>query len=367
MNKLYTYISLLVLLFSCSKDTMKIGLLSGFTGFDGEMGKDALNGILIPIDRANALGGIKGKKIELIVYDDKGTPEGARSGAEKLIKSGVEVIIGPFLSAQANAALEICEAEKILLFSPTVASSDFKKKDDMLFQLNATADITGAKYAERLVNVHNLKRASIVIDSGNLKFSGAWRDGFVSRFNELGGVLSLDISFNGYSNPALNIISLEIISSEPDAVVIVANAFYTASLAQQLRKKNPDIFLMTSEWAPITMNEVLSLGGSSVEGMEMFNLIDLDSMEPDFLSFKDEYLDRFGVAPGHGGLLAYESAEIIIDSFMRKKKDESLKQAIIDGSPYEGLLFEIEFDKYGNTLMPVVFSVIRNGKYIVVP
>ena len=47
------------------------------------------------MDQCNRAGGIKGRKIELIMKDDQQNPEMARKAVRELISEGVVAIIGP--------------------------------------------------------------------------------------------------------------------------------------------------------------------------------------------------------------------------------------------------------------------------------
>lgn len=64
-----------VILFASSpvmaEDTLKIGFLATLTGEGSTFGQEQRRGALIAIDEINAAGGINGKKLELVAYDDR--------------------------------------------------------------------------------------------------------------------------------------------------------------------------------------------------------------------------------------------------------------------------------------------------------
>ena len=57
---------------AASGDTIKVGLLGPYTGDLAVYGLAVKNGATLYFDKINAEGGINGKKIELISYDNKG-------------------------------------------------------------------------------------------------------------------------------------------------------------------------------------------------------------------------------------------------------------------------------------------------------
>ena len=68
------FVSVLVLFFAVSAigaDTIKIGLMAPLTGFAAADGASVQNSVKLAVERVNNDGGILGKKVELIAYDDR--------------------------------------------------------------------------------------------------------------------------------------------------------------------------------------------------------------------------------------------------------------------------------------------------------
>ena len=69
-----------------SADTIKIGFNAPLTGFAASDGKSALNGAELAVKQVNAMGGINGAQLELVVYDDQASPKESVPIAHKLIE-----------------------------------------------------------------------------------------------------------------------------------------------------------------------------------------------------------------------------------------------------------------------------------------
>ena len=65
--------------------TIKIGVNEPLTGPFAASGTYVVNGAKIAADEVNAKGGVLGKKIELVIEDNKSNPTEAAAVAEKLI------------------------------------------------------------------------------------------------------------------------------------------------------------------------------------------------------------------------------------------------------------------------------------------
>src|SRR6187399_3082426 len=53
-------------------DTIKVGYYGSMTGKEATFGQSTYNGVKIALDEINKAGGLNGKKLEVIPYDDKG-------------------------------------------------------------------------------------------------------------------------------------------------------------------------------------------------------------------------------------------------------------------------------------------------------
>jgi branched-chain amino acid transport system substrate-binding protein len=77
--------------------TIKIGLIDPLTGGSSSYGQSLQRGVQLPLDEANAKGGVLGRKLELLSEDDRSVPAEVTSAAIKLItRDTVVAILGTF-------------------------------------------------------------------------------------------------------------------------------------------------------------------------------------------------------------------------------------------------------------------------------
>ncbi len=105
-----------------AEDTIKIGAVLAVTGPAAFLGAPEAKTLQMLVDETNARGGIKGKKVELIIKDSGASPEKAISFAKQLIEEDkVFAIIGPTTSGETMAIKNIAEEGKTLLLSCAAA------------------------------------------------------------------------------------------------------------------------------------------------------------------------------------------------------------------------------------------------------
>ena len=66
-------------------DTIKVGVYGDLTGQTSSFGQSTKNGVELAVDEINNAGGVNGKKIQLVIEDDQGRPEQAKTVVSKLI------------------------------------------------------------------------------------------------------------------------------------------------------------------------------------------------------------------------------------------------------------------------------------------
>src|SRR5512141_2101316 len=102
---------------------IKIGALFSVTGPPSFLGEPERNTAQMVVDDINKAGGIKGRMLELVVYDTAGDPTKAVQLATKLIKDDkVVAIIGPSTTGETMAVIPVAEKEKVPLISCAAGS-----------------------------------------------------------------------------------------------------------------------------------------------------------------------------------------------------------------------------------------------------
>ncbi|HQB39193.1 MAG TPA: ABC transporter substrate-binding protein, partial [Deltaproteobacteria bacterium] len=105
----------------CSKQDdgpLRIGGLFAVTGPAAFLGEPERNTAQMLVDEINRKGGIKGRKLELVVYDTVGDTTKAVQLATKLIRNDkVVAIIGPSTTGESMAVIPVVEKEQVPLIS----------------------------------------------------------------------------------------------------------------------------------------------------------------------------------------------------------------------------------------------------------
>jgi len=101
-----------------AQDVVKIGSVLSATGPASFLGEPEDKTLRMYVDRINAAGGVAGKKIELVVYDDGGDANKARTFATRLIEDDkVVAMVGGSTTGTSMAMIPVFEEAQVPFIS----------------------------------------------------------------------------------------------------------------------------------------------------------------------------------------------------------------------------------------------------------
>ncbi|MBI5018616.1 MAG: ABC transporter substrate-binding protein [Deltaproteobacteria bacterium] len=112
-----------------TEDTIKLGGMLPLSGRAADLGITCKQGAELAVKEINAKGGVLGKKLELLMADDKANVQEATALAKRYIqKDEVNFLFGEVSSGAVLAISEVAKQEKVV-FMATVASTDTLTKE----------------------------------------------------------------------------------------------------------------------------------------------------------------------------------------------------------------------------------------------
>jgi branched-chain amino acid transport system substrate-binding protein len=142
---------------------IKIGASLSLTGTYGKIGAYQKEGYELCADDLNAKGGLLGRKVEFVVYDDQSMPATGVRLYEKLItEDKVDAVMGPYSSPITEAVANVTEKYQKVMVTPLAATTSiFKKGRKYVFMVISPAEV----YLEGLIDMaakRGLKTVAIV-------------------------------------------------------------------------------------------------------------------------------------------------------------------------------------------------------------
>ncbi|MCL4765046.1 MAG: ABC transporter substrate-binding protein [Hyphomicrobiaceae bacterium] len=146
-----------------AQDTIRIGVTQPLTGAFAASGNYVAQGAKLAEEEINKAGGVLGKKIELIVEDNKSNPTEAVATAEKLIvKDKVPVMMGAWSSTLTLAVMPKLEEYGVPMLVETSSSGKITTSGNpYVFRISPTSEME-AKAFEPLVKALGIKKADFL-------------------------------------------------------------------------------------------------------------------------------------------------------------------------------------------------------------
>ena len=345
---------------SSKQEYITIGALLPLTGEDSDEGFRALNGLYLAKKEINENGGVLGKKLDVIVLNDRGDEEYIIQQYNKLKEKGVAAIIGSSYSNVTIALAKAAEKDAIPVISPTASNPDVTKGRKNVFRAIFIDDYQAEVMAHFARNSLNAKTAVVLINKTNDAFRRIVEI-FTKSFIKRGGhIIAIEpySTWNDYSG-----ILRKYANNPPDVIFCPENYVPAAKLANtayEVGLVNTPI-LGSDAWDgllayihnPDTMKNVYYSAPFS-----------FDDQDANVVQFVRKYFDCFSQMPLSGSATAYTCVYILSEAI--KKTGSVDKNAVIYAikeNEIDSITGHIRFDENNNPHTNVYILHIEGGKY----
>lgn len=353
-------------------DTIKIGLIGCYTGEAAQYGQAVSHGAQLYIDKVNADGGINGKQIEVISYDDKGDATESVNAFNRMVEQGITALLGPVLT---NPTLAVVD-EAVPLNMPMITASataaavtvnaDTNKVNTNVFRTCFIDPFQGEKMAQYANDVMKAKTAAIIYMTGN-DYAAGLKDAFIAKAKALGINI---VAEEAYSKGDKDFRSqLTNISSKNPDVIFCPNYYEDDGLivtqARQIGIKS--VFMGGDGWQGVSKYAT----AADLEGSVYCSAYAPGSTD-EIKAFEKEFAAKnTGETPDMFSALGYDAAVVLLDAIKAAESkglqagSADYKAAVIDAmknTTSVGLGGKYAFDKYNNPIKNAVIIKLESGK-----
>jgi branched-chain amino acid transport system substrate-binding protein len=166
--------------------TIKIGVLIPLTGATSQFGVTMGKAAQLAAEEINAAGGVKARRIEVVIEDDQSNPEAAVRAARKLIDvDKVIAICGTYASSVTSAVAPLCWESKTMLMTASGADSiTALPHQGYIIRTSPTSSLQGTRIAEFAVE-QGAKNVAFLVPQA--PFSQLYIDVITGVLNKAGG------------------------------------------------------------------------------------------------------------------------------------------------------------------------------------
>ena len=285
-----------------------IGEYGSFTGSEATFGTSTHNGAQMAVDEINAAGGIKGKKLKLIYYDDQGKAEEAAAAVTRLItKDKVVAIIGEVASTRSLAAAPIAQSNKIPMISPSSTNPKVTEVGDYIFRVCFIDPFQGTVMALFATNELKAKKVAILRDTKS-DYSMGLADFFIKKFQDLGGKIVADESYESGAVEYRGQLT-KIKAAKPDAIFVPGYYTEVGLIALQARQLGIKAHLLGGDgW---DSSKLFEIGKAAINGSFFSNHYTTETTDPLAKDFIKKFQEKFKETPDGLAALGYDSIKVL--------------------------------------------------------
>ncbi len=358
------------------KKDIVLGMSTALTGPAEYLGKNVFSGVSAGIDRVNRNGGIKGRRIKIIAYDDGYEPKRTAPNMNKLIdQDNVLAIIGNVGTPTAIASIPIVNKKKILLFAPYTGAAVLRKTPPDRYVINyraSYAEETGAMI-DALIQNAKLQIEDIAFFTQRDGYGDAGFEGGIIALKKHGLKDESTVPHVRYERNTLNVENavseILLLDHTPKAIILVGAYAPCAKFIKLIKENeiNP-IFLNVSFVGTKPLRDHLGIEG---EGVIVTQVV--PHFESDFPIAKDYLKDLLDSGskelPSFGGLEGYIASRILIRA-LENINGEINRETVIDaleglGSFDMGLGSNLTINKNEHQASHKIWpTIMKDGKFV---
>lgn len=350
-----------------TSNEIKIGANFELTGGVANFGKQTLNGIQMAVKEVNAAGGVLGgKKIVVVVADNKSEPAEATNAITKLItQDKVVAVLGPVTSTNVLATVQVAQDNKIPVLTATGTNEkitfDNGKVRPFAFRACFIDPFQGRVMANYAAKTVKAKTAVIYVDSSS-DYSKGLSQSFETTFTQNGGkILGKEAFLAKDQDFKATLTKIKAMNAE----VIFIPAYYeeVGKIVKQARELGITIPLLgTDGWDDPKVVEIA--GAAALNNTYFSNHYSSQDKDPNVVKFVEAYKKEYNQEPSALAALGYDSGLMIIDAIKRAGAADpvKIKDALEQTKNLQVSTGILTIDSNHNPVKSAVVIEMKDGK-----
>jgi branched-chain amino acid transport system substrate-binding protein len=316
---------------SAKENTLYLALAAPMTGPYHLQGEEMRKGSQMYLDEVNSQGGINGKHLELLLFDDQGIADLAEQAALEIAQNDqILAVLGHYFSTPSIHAGKIYKKYGIPAVTGTAIAQEVTENNDWYFQTTFNSHQEGvfmANYAKKILNYSKVA----IVYAPDLSYSNSVTQAFEKTFTALGGDVIYKVVYDFKKD----------LQDQADKI---------ARHLSPSQDQTPDfIFLSLREIASIKFTVAIKrreipypiLGDSSLGGgasiVELLSSYPEEQAQPGYFSdgiyatsplifdivgeqgqiFKNKFIQKYQNPPGWTEANSYEATKVVVEAIAK--------------------------------------------------
>jgi branched-chain amino acid transport system substrate-binding protein len=222
-----------------------IAFANSLTGPSSSAGTESLIAAQIYIDQVNVTGGVAGRRIELVVFDDASSADVARDTVQPIADSPCLAVLGHYLSTASLAAGTGYKFVGIPALTGTSFVDDLTFANEYYFRAQTTSSVQGRAIAEYLRAI--LKAPVVHLVYSRDHFGRSFVRGFAQGYQQQQvDAFAFSVDSDARGDSIREMVETLAKQPEPGIIVVGTGADYIAEVVKALRRRGLTVPIMTA-------------------------------------------------------------------------------------------------------------------------
>ncbi len=341
-------------------DSIKIGINVPQTGFAAADGTSALIGAQLAAEQANANGGVNGKNVELVVYDDQASPKSAVPIATKLVEQDeVKIAISGSYSGATRAAAGVFQEAGVPYISAFAVHPEITRSGDYVFRTSFVGEVQGRAGAKLIGESLGKKKVTLITLKND--FGQSLANGFKEAAEQFGIEIISEYEYS-IKDRQFGPIVAKVKSDAPDAIYASGYFFTAGPLVSQLRSGGIDVPVIGQEG--YDSQKFIEIAGGASEGVIITTSLDRDSDSPEAKDFIAAFEEKAGYKADMVAASGHTAMKVAIAALREAgSEDPKAIRDAIAGLTLEASTGTISFNGLGEVRKDVQVQVVKDGNW----
>ena len=344
-----------------SGDVIKIGEYGSMTGSEATFGQSTHQGVEMAVKERNAAGGVKGRQIQLISYDDQGKSQEVVTAVSRLVQQDqVVAIIGEVASSRSIAGGQVAQRYGVPMITPSSTNPQVTEIGDMISRvcfIDPFQGFVGASFAKGQLK---LDKAATLYNRAQAYSTGLNAE-FAKAFKLLGGEVLIEQAYgDGDNDFSAQLTAIR--GKNPQFIYIPGYYTEVVNIARQARKLGITCPLIGGDgW----VSEALKNAGDALDGCYFSDHYSQQDKRPEVQEFLKKYNAQYGKIPDSMAALGYDAANLLFDAMERSPSlsGKDLAATIASTKNFKGVTGTITLDENRDAQKLAVIQRIQGGNF----
>ncbi len=324
-------------------------------------------GLEMAIDEANAAGGIGGRKLRIVRFDDQETIDQGGIVAQQIAQNpDIVAVVGHLQSYITVQAANVYDQAGLVLVAPTATDLDLTERGyKRVFRATFNDKSVGRQLAD-FVAAQRLKRVAIYY------IRNAYGRNVANAFEARAAQVGLAVITRSSYDPSEQANERTFESTlrewkvtEMDAILLAGEVPSAAIFIAQARAQGIGVPIIGGD-AMSSPGLMAVAGAAAAEGVMVASFFHPAEPRPEIPAFEAAFKKKYGVAPDAGSALGYDCVRLLVAGMRAAGSavPDDVAAALHGLRDWKGVTGVFTFDEHGDVPgKPVVISVVKDGQF----